>query len=783
MLQARAGLYSEVPVRPRRSRRTATLAVVGSVVAVVFSLLGTGVATASTHVGAASAETGVTCPTARQPGQVECLASFRHFASAASVIHGYGPAALRSAYNLSKAAASDGTGTTVAIVSAFGDPNAASDLAVYRSHFRLRACTKATGCLRIVNESGRTTSLPIAATTWASLDSIALDAISALCPRCHLLLVEAKSDGLTDLGTAEDTAVRLGAKFVFNGWGGIESLDENDFAHYFNHPGVAIVFAAGNTGYGSEFPAALPFVTAVGGTTLRRSKFNSRHWADIAWSSTTSTCSSLESKPSWQRADASSANGCLNRTQNDVAADADPSTGAAVYDTFSSTGWAEAGNTGLAAAIVTAAYALAGKPAPGTYPASYPYQHPKDLNDVQFGSNGECEPNRQYLCNGLPGYDGPTGLGTPDGIAAFAAPSRGMVTVMDPGTQDEMEGTRVAIRITGLDTRPAATLSYSARGLPAGLSIASLPHSAGAEITGTLPDAVGTYRVAVTGKDVKTGLSGTTHFMVGAAGSLTPAAPMQQFITTSTPDDFGTPEGQCLDSGADTAGTVVGIQTCNSTAEQIWTHLSEGAPGAPSQLISNGLCLGLASGSLELQTCDRQTATQSWLLAFGGTIKNVGTGTCVATTNGANPLTMQRCDGDLVAQQWTLTGAELTSAIPGMCMATSDDGFHTAPYVIEPCTGGTGQVNFGFNINGQVNSSLGRCMLGGSSRVDGAGISSGNCGLNPTPVQQWLVGPGGELINEGTGLCLDDPGNSHVAGTQLVLEDCYGTLGEIWAIS
>jgi hypothetical protein len=766
-------------VRPRHNRRTAALAAIGSVLAVLFSLLGTSAATASSHIGASLATGGVACPATRLPGQMECLASLRHFAGAASVIHGYGPAALRSAYNVSKASASDGGGATIAIVSAFDDPNAASDLAVYRSHYRLRACTEATGCLRIVNELGRATPLPAAATAWASLDSIALDAISALCPRCRLLLVEAKGNGLTDLGTAEDTAVSKGARFIVNGWGGIESLDENNFAHYFNHPGVAVVFAAGTAGYGSDFPAALPFVTAVGGTTLRRSSFNSRHWAEIAWSSTTSACSSLEPKPSWQRADASSPDGCLNRTQNDVAADADPATGAAVYDTFSSTGWAQAGNTGLAAAIVTATYALAGTPAPRTYPASYPYQHAKNLNDVQFGTNGLCELNRQYLCNGLPGYDGPTGLGTPNGTTAFAAPSRGMVTLMDPGTKDKQKGTNVAIRITGLDTRAAATLSYSATGLPTGLSIASLPHSAGAEITGTLPDTIRTYRVAVTGTDLQTGRSGTTHFMIVAAASLTPAAPIRQYITTFTTDDLGPPEGQCLDAGAGTAGTVVGVQTCTGVAEQIWTHLPEGAPGAPSELTSNGLCLGLAGGSLELQTCDRRTATQSWLLLFGGTIKNVGTGTCVATTNTQNPLTMQPCDESLAAQQWTLTGAELTSAIPGMCMATNDDGFHTAPYVIEPCTGTNNTVGFGFGIDNEVISSLDRCMIG-ARRLDGSGINSGFC---TGGFQLWLVGPTGELINESSGLCLDDPGNSRVAGTQLVLEDCYGTLGEIWAIS
>lgn len=141
---------------------------------------------------------------------------------------------------------------------------------------------------------------------------------------------------------------------------------------------------------------------------------------------------------------------------------------------------------------------------------------------------------------------------------------------------------------------------------------------------------------------------------------------------------------------------------------------------------------------------------------------------------------MRRCNENLADQQWTLTGAELTSGIPGMCMATNDNGFDSAPYVIEPCTGSKDTVGFGFGIDNEVISSLDRCMIGGR-RFDGGGINSGFC--NQGAAQLWLPGPGGELINEGSGLCLDDPGNSHVAGTQLVLEDCYGTLGEIWAIS
>ncbi len=304
-------------------------------------------------------------------------------------IPGYSPAALRSAYNLAKAAATAGGGETVAVVAAYADPKTAADLAVYRAHWKLPACTVASGCLRVLNEHGAAGPLPAANSSWAEEQSIELDAISALCPKCKLLVVEAASNSVPDLGAADNTAVAKGARFVADGWSELESSGELADAHYFDHPGTAIVAAAGNSGYLSTFPAALPTVTAVGGTTLTRSTANARGWAETAWAETGSACAIFTAKPSWQRADAHLGSGCLNRTENDVAADADPSTGAAVYDGYGTGGgWTRAGGNALAVAIVTAAYALAGIPAAGSYPASYPYQHASKLYDVKFGPIG-----------------------------------------------------------------------------------------------------------------------------------------------------------------------------------------------------------------------------------------------------------------------------------------------------------------------------------------------------------------------------------------------------------
>jgi hypothetical protein len=131
-----------------------------------------------------------------------------------------------------------------------------------------------------------------------------------------------------------------------------------------------------------------------------------------------------------------------------------------------------AGGTSVAAAIITAVYALAGNPAEGTYPASYPYQHASRFYDVTTGANGTCEPQRRYLCHGEPGYDGPTGLGTPDGIGGFSGAGAQAVTLLDPGTQDLGVGARVTLTISAVDRdRSATSLSYTATGLPPGMAI------------------------------------------------------------------------------------------------------------------------------------------------------------------------------------------------------------------------------------------------------------------------------------------------------------------------
>jgi len=324
---------------------------------------------------------------------------------------GYGPGDLRSAYNLATQSQIAGGGQTIAIVDAYNDPNAASDLGVYRSYFGLSSCTTANGCFRKVNQSGGT-SLPRGNTGWAEEISLDLDMASAICPNCKILLVEASSNSFANLGTAEDYAAAH-ANVISNSFGGSEFSSEASptYDGHFNHPGVAITASSGDSGYGVEFPAASQYVTAVGGTTLVRESSSSRGWSETAWSGAGSGCSAYIPKPSWQ-----TDSGCAQRTVADVSADADPNTGVAVYDTYRVGGWLVFGGTSVAAPIVAGVYALAGNASSVLY-GSYPYSHTPSLNDVLSGANGSC--GGSYLCTAGPGFDGPTGLGTPNGVAAF----------------------------------------------------------------------------------------------------------------------------------------------------------------------------------------------------------------------------------------------------------------------------------------------------------------------------------------------------------------------------
>jgi len=716
------------------------------------------------------------CPAAIKRGQMECnsIRSTRPVTPGkASAANGnYGPAQLRSAYAIASAAAKKGKGVLVAIVDAFRDPNLASDLAKYRSHFHLSACTTKNGCLKIVNGAGKTSPLPRADKGWAIEESLDVDMVSAVCPNCHILLVEAKTNGTADLGAAEKTAVAKGARFVSNSWSGPEFFGDDISNPDFNHPGDVINFAAGDAATGPAYPTDLQYVTAVGGTSLKHAK-NKRGWTESAWGvntafaeGTAGGCSVQEPKPSWQRADASASAGCLNRTENDVSAVADPNTGVLIWDSYKTTpsGLQEIGGTSAATPIVTAIAALAGTPAKGSYPAEYPYRHTSHLFDVTTGVSGKCESFRQYICHAKRGFDGPTGLGTPNGTAAFANTAH-LVTLVDPGTQDAATGSAFSLGITGLDTAHG-TLKWSATGLPAGLKI-----SAKGKITGTLPASPGTSHVTVTAKDGT--VTGTTHFDIVTVSSLTSASPPSGPVVITSAD-------LCLDGGTNVSGQSVKVQNCSG---QNFTITSGPAPNDVQTISVGNQCLTVAAtGSqhnVTLSNCNSALPlSQQWQYLGFGFIFSPLTGGCLAPSSATAGAQVQAktCNFSNANQEWSLPAGPITVGGSSLCLNNPSG----TTIDVAACSS-SGSEKFSFLTDGVIASNSGMCLATDGGDLAQTAITLQSCN-DQDIFQIWVPGSFGEITAFNFSLCMAVKNNGG-AGTAVVQNDCYGDPGENWGIN
>jgi Ricin-type beta-trefoil lectin domain/IPT/TIG domain len=577
------------------------------------------------------------CTTHPARGYAACLALIRTNVPAHKGANpfvtpsGYGPAQLQSAYSLPSSTA--GSGATVALVDAYDDPNAESDLAVYRSQYGLPACTTANGCFKKVNENGDASPLPPTeppGDDWATEESLDMDMVSAACPLCHIDLVEANSDSFDDLGTAVDAAVTLGAQYVSNSYGGSDFSGEASLDVYYNHPGVAVTASAGDDGYGVSYPAASPDVVSVGGTSLNStgSGYTETVWGSSAGGEGTgSGCSGYEAKPSWQ-----TDSGCGDRTDNDVAAVADPNTGVAVYDTYDQDGWLVVGGTSASSPLIASVYALAGPPSSGSYPAEYVYeQHTSsNIHDVTSGANGTCTP--AYLCTAEVGYDGPTGWGTPNGVSAFKAPSstpRPVVTGVSPSSGPADGGTPVTVTGTNLTGGTVAFGTNAATGVTCGAT----------SCTATSPAGTGTVDVEVTTTGGTSAATSADHF------------------TYTTPPPSGVIRsgihGKCVDDllGRAANWNAIDLYSCNSTG------------------------------------------AEKWIVGTGGTLTNAVNGKCITAANGGrfngSPIVLYACNGSR-AQVWEAVGPHLVNAAFGKCM-TAPISWNRTPLVVWTCGRGIGQ--------------------------------------------------------------------------------------------
>ena len=370
--------------------------------------------------------------------------------SAGTAPQPFTPAFLQWAYDTTWLSANAGAGDTVAIVDAYDDPSAYTDLTRFRSTTGLSSLPRCTStvtssCFEEVNQNGAASPLPSQANdetgSWNIEESLDLDAVSSLCPRCKLLLVEANSDdssGSPDLETGVQTAARLGASQISLSWGRDTPGDVNAWDWpYSSISSSAILAASGDGGYpGPEvgYPAALANVTAVGGTSLT-SDLSGRGFSESAWSlgscaggttcGTESGCDMTQSRPSYQSGITTD---CLGRAYNDISADADPSTGLEIYDSQTGSqgcggsGWCIIGGTSLATPLAAAVEALTG--VAGTTPA-WSYARASLLNDVVSGSDGVCPSGALLICNAAAGWDGPTGNGSVSGDLATGGPGIG----------------------------------------------------------------------------------------------------------------------------------------------------------------------------------------------------------------------------------------------------------------------------------------------------------------------------------------------------------------------
>ena len=350
-----------------------------------------------------------------QQNSPETIPPIRIQGNAQKGIVGLTPQQVRHAYGFDTIT-NQGDGQVIALIEAFNHPQIEKDLAVFNQAFNLPPCTTANGCFTQLSVNGKNLGTN---TLWALEISLDVEWAHAMAPNARIILVQSPSGYLVDMLQGVDLAVRMGANIVSMSWGAPEFTGETAYDGHFVAPGVTFVASSGDFGNPGFYPAASPFVTGVGGTSLNVDS-NGNRLSENAWSGSGGGISSFE--PNLFQ---SPFNGSTGRGIPDVAYNADPATGFAVYDStpyHGSGGWIQVGGTSAGAPQWSAIFAIAnsmratavkgllGGANMALYKAAAGASaYASDYNDVKTGSNGTSG----TVCSANSGYDFVTGLGSP----------------------------------------------------------------------------------------------------------------------------------------------------------------------------------------------------------------------------------------------------------------------------------------------------------------------------------------------------------------------------------
>ena len=535
----------------------------------------------------------------------------------------FAPAQIQQAYQFNQISfdgiAGNGAGETIAIVDAYDDPNIQSDLNTFDSQFNLPAIT-----ITKVNESGGTI-LPSTDPTggWEVEESLDVEWAHAMAPAASILLVEATSSSTNDLLAGVNFGAAH-ANVVSMSWGTPEFSGETSYDSDFIKAGVAFVASSGDDGAPDSWPAASPNVLAVGGTALTLST-NGTWSSEVGWSGSGGGPSADEPQPSYQSGVVTTS---TMRASPDVAYNASPSTGFAVYDSNPYNGttydWLTIGGTSAGAPQWAALLAIADEGRLLSGQAALDSTNAQQVMDVLYKAPGDFHDITSGTSTGTPnftagpGYDDVTGLGSP--IANEVVESLDANPALPPDTlvvsapQSATAGSSFAITVTAekpggaVDTDYIGTLLFTSTDAMAILPLAYVftPAQDGSHTFTVTLETAGTQTITVST------LLGSA--IAGTSGGIrvAPAAPANLTATAVSASQIN------LNWSASAGDTGYLVQSSTSSGSS-WKQIAS-LPGGTTTYKDTGLSAG--------------TMYEYRIIATGGGLDSAPSNVATATTTG-----------------------------------------------------------------------------------------------------------------------------------------------------